>query len=112
MDKAARRPSSTCLISENAFPGEVPPPPCDIVGPVCESADFLGQDRRLGTPREGDGLIVYDAGAYGFTMASRYNMHLLCTEYLVDNNQIHCIHRTETYEDFARTFTDKELIFP
>ncbi len=100
------------LLEERCEPEKAPPPPCDVVGPVCESADFLGLDRRLGTPREGDGIIVYDAGAYGFAMASRYNMHLLCAEYLIDGGQVRCIRRAETYEDFARTFTDKELIFP
>ena len=85
---------------------------CDVVGPVCESADFLGLDRRLGIPREGDGVIVYDAGAYGFVMASRYNLHLLCAEYLIEGATVRCIRRAETYEDFARTFTDHEVSVP
>ena len=86
--------------------------PCDVVGPVCESADFLGLSRRLGTPAEGDGVIVYDAGAYGFAMASRYNLHLLCAEYLIEGDTVRCIRRAETYEDFARTFTDHEVSLP
>lgn len=88
------------------------PQRCDVVGPICESADFLGQDRLLGTPAEGDGVIVYDAGAYGFAMASRYNLHLLCAEYLIEGERLRCIRRAETYEDFARTFTDQELSLP
>lgn len=86
--------------------------PCDIVGPICESADFLGLSRRLGTPREGDGVIIYDAGAYGFAMASRYNLQLLCAEYLVAGTEVRCIRRAETYDDFARTFTDHEVSLP
>jgi diaminopimelate decarboxylase len=88
------------------------PPRCDVVGPICESADFLGQDRLLGEPREGDGVIVYDAGAYGFSMASRYNLHLLCAEYLIDKRTVRCIRRAETYDDFARTFSDEEIHLP
>lgn len=86
--------------------------PCDVVGPICESADFLGLARQLGTPREGEGVIIYDAGAYGFAMASRYNLHLLCAEYLIEGSQVRCIRRAETYEDFARTFTDHEVSVP
>lgn len=86
--------------------------PCDIVGPICESADFLGLGRQLGTPREGEGVIIYDAGAYGFAMASRYNLHLLCAEYLIEGSQVRCIRRAETYDDFARTFTDHEVSVP
>ena len=53
----------------------------DVVGPVCESADFLGKDRLLSTPSRGDGLIVFDAGAYCQSMASSYNLHMRCAEY-------------------------------
>lgn len=84
----------------------------DVVGPICESSDFLGKGRRLGTPRAGDGLIVYDAGAYGFAMASRYNLHLLCAEYLVDGSELRRIRRAETYEDLTRTFADEGVTLP
>ncbi|XP_066358100.1 probable diaminopimelate decarboxylase, chloroplastic [Miscanthus floridulus] len=53
----------------------------DIVGPVCESADFLGKDRELPTPDEGAGLVVHDAGAYCMSMASTYNLKLRPPEY-------------------------------
>lgn len=81
----------------------------DVVGPICESGDFLGLERSLGTPREGDGLAVLDAGAYGFSMASRYNLQLLCAEYLVDGDRVRLIRRAETYDDFARTSADEEV---
>ena len=81
----------------------------DVVGPICESGDFIGQKRLLPTPREGDGLIIYDAGAYGAAMASRYNLHFQCAEYLVDGTQVTRIRRAETFEDFARTFVSEPL---
>ncbi|MDE0503493.1 MAG: diaminopimelate decarboxylase, partial [Candidatus Poribacteria bacterium] len=56
----------------------------DVVGPVCESADFLGKDRSLSTPHEGAGLVVYDAGAYCYAMSSNYNLKMRPPEYLVD----------------------------
>ncbi|MCP4108918.1 MAG: hypothetical protein GY749_25795 [Desulfobacteraceae bacterium] len=48
----------------------------DIVGPICESADFLGKDRELPTPYEGTGIAVYDAGAYCYVMSSNYNIKM------------------------------------
>jgi diaminopimelate decarboxylase len=81
----------------------------DVVGPICESGDFIGQGRLLPTPREGDGLIIYEAGAYGAAMASRYNLQLLPAEYLIDGETVTCIRRAETYDDFARTFVREPL---
>lgn len=81
----------------------------DVVGPLCESGDFLGQDRLLPTPAEGDGIAILDAGAYGFSMASRYNLHLLCAEYLIEGERVRRVRRAETYEDFSRTFTDEDV---
>ncbi len=55
----------------------------DIVGPICESGDFLAKDRSLPKLQEGDIICVYDAGAYGFTMSSQYNMRPKAREILV-----------------------------
>lgn len=55
----------------------------DIVGPICESSDVLGQDRSLATPQEGDWLAIMDTGAYGRSMSSSYNHHPLPQEILV-----------------------------
>ncbi|KAG9148163.1 hypothetical protein Leryth_014092 [Lithospermum erythrorhizon] len=55
----------------------------DVVGPVCESADFLGKDRELPTPSRGTGLVVHDAGAYCMSMASTYNLKMRPAEYWV-----------------------------
>ncbi len=76
----------------------------DIVGPVCESADFLGKDRKLATPEEGTGLIVWDAGAYCHAMSSNYNLKMSPPEYLVDGDTLTCIRRVETLEDYLRLF--------
>lgn len=81
----------------------------DVVGPICESSDFLGQGRQLPTPRTGDGIIVYDAGAYGFAMSSRYNLHLGCAEYLVDGESIRMVRRAETFDDLSRNFSDEPV---
>ena len=74
----------------------------DVVGPVCESADFLGKDRPLPTPHEGAGLIVHDAGAYCYAMSSNYNIKMRPPEYLVDGDRLIRIRRAETFEDYLR----------
>jgi diaminopimelate decarboxylase len=76
----------------------------DVVGPVCESADFLGKNRALPTPEEGTGLVVFDAGAYGYAMSSNYNARLRPAEYLVDGDDLRRIRRAETFEDYVRLF--------
>ena len=76
----------------------------EVVGPVCESADFLGKDRCLPTPNEGAGLVVYDAGAYCYTMSSNYNVKMRPPEYLVDNRELTRIRRAETLEDYMELF--------
>lgn len=76
----------------------------DIVGPVCESADFLGKERKLPTPSEGTGLIVCDAGAYCHAMSSNYNLKMRPPEYLVAGDKLTCIRRLETLDDYLRLF--------
>ncbi|HET8552828.1 MAG TPA: diaminopimelate decarboxylase [Gammaproteobacteria bacterium] len=74
---------------------------CHVVGPVCESADFLGRDRMLAA-QAGDVLAVMDAGAYGASMASNYNARPRPAEVLVDGEQATLIRRRETYTDLMR----------
>ena len=62
----------------------------DIVGPVCETGDFLGKDRAL-VIKQGDLLAIKSAGAYGFTMSSNYNSRPRSAEIMVDGDTIHCI---------------------
>ena len=69
----------------------------DVVGPVCETGDFLGKDRMLAV-RQGDLLAVRSAGAYGFTMSSNYNSRPRAAEVMVDGDRIHLIRERETLE--------------
>ena len=68
--------------------------PYEIVGPVCESGDFLGHDRQLAL-NEGDLLAILSAGAYGMAMASNYNSRPRAAEVMVDGNAVHLIRRRE-----------------
>jgi len=67
----------------------------EIVGPVCESGDFLGRDRAL-TLAEGDLLAVLSAGAYGMSMSSNYNTRPRAAEVLVDGAAVHVVRARET----------------
>ncbi|MEN8375938.1 MAG: diaminopimelate decarboxylase [Gemmatimonadota bacterium] len=75
------------------------PASVDIVGPVCESGDFLALDRVLARPEEGDLLAIRTTGAYGFSMASSYNSRPRPAEALVDGDRIEVVRRRETYDD-------------
>jgi len=70
----------------------------DVVGPVCESGDFLGQDRELAIA-PGDLLAVASAGAYGFVMSSNYNTRPRCPEVIVDGDKFHVVRRRETVQE-------------
>jgi diaminopimelate decarboxylase len=72
---------------------------CDVVGPICESGDFLAKDRSLPQVARGDLLCVFTAGAYGMVMASHYNAMPNPPEVLVEGRQATLIRRRETYED-------------
>lgn len=71
----------------------------DVVGPICESGDYLAHDRVLPDPAEGDIVVVYDAGAYGFSMSSNYNSRPLCREVLVNNGKAELIRDFERIEE-------------
>jgi len=73
----------------------------DLVGPVCESADWLAKARRLAL-REGDLLALESAGAYGFTMASNYNTRARAAEVMVDGARYHVVRPRETFADMVR----------
>lgn len=70
----------------------------DVVGPVCESGDFLGKDRKL-TIEAGDLLAVRSAGAYSFTMSSNYNTRPRVPEIMVDGDHTHLVRRRETVDE-------------
>jgi diaminopimelate decarboxylase len=71
----------------------------DVVGPVCESGDFLAVERKLPPVQRGDVLAVFTAGAYGMVMASRYNTMPLPAEVMVDGDEVTLVRRRETYDD-------------
>jgi len=73
----------------------------DVVGPVCETGDFLAKDRALSIS-EGDYLYLSSAGAYGFTMSSNYNSRPRVAEVMIDNEKIHLVRARETLEDLVR----------
>lgn len=75
----------------------------DIVGPICESTDFLAKNRQIEEVCQGDLLAVTDAGAYGIVMGSHYNSHSLPVEVLVDQDTYKIIRRRETYEDLLQS---------
>jgi diaminopimelate decarboxylase len=79
----------------------VPKQVYDIVGPVCETGDFLGKERELGLS-EGDLLAVRSAGAYGFSMSSNYNSRPRPAEVLVDGDQAHLVRQREAVSDLFR----------
>lgn len=73
----------------------------DVVGPICESADFLAKDRELPVLSRGDVIAVMSAGAYGFTMASNYNSRTRPPEVLVDGSKYYVVLKRQSYEDLV-----------
>lgn len=80
---------------------------CDVVGPICESSDFLGKDRELAVA-EGGLLAVFSAGAYGSTMSSNYNTRPRAAEVLVDGADARLIRRRETLDELLAN--ERELL--
>ena len=80
----------------------------DVVGPVCESGDFLALDRDIEDLRAGDLLAVHSAGAYGYVMASNYNTRGKPAEVLVDGERFALVTARESYEHLVST----ELLEP
>lgn len=78
----------------------------NLVGPVCETGDFMAKDREL-VLAQGDILAVMSAGAYGFTMSSNYNTRTRAAEVMIDGQQSHLIRRRET---IAQLYADEQLL--
>lgn len=74
----------------------------DVVGPICETGDFLARDRELALPKAGELLGVRNVGAYGFAMTMNYNGRPRPAEVLVDGDDAHLVRRRETFEDLVR----------
>ncbi len=75
----------------------------DVVGPICESGDFLAKDRKMPEVKHGDLLAVMGAGAYGFSMSSNYNSRLRVAEVVVKGNEYFVVRERETYNDLIRS---------
>jgi diaminopimelate decarboxylase len=88
-DIVAARPSGSRVVA-------------DVVGPVCESGDFLALNRVMDDVRPGDVLAIRTAGAYGFVMASNYNSRPRPAEVLVDGDRYAVVTERERYEDLVR----------
>jgi diaminopimelate decarboxylase len=74
----------------------------EVVGPICESGDYIAHDRALPEMEEGDIVAVYCGGAYGFSMSSNYNSRPRCAEVLVNNGEAELIREREDFEDLWR----------
>lgn len=74
----------------------------DIVGPICESGDFLAKDREIQEVASGEMVAFFGAGAYGFTMSSNYNSRPRVAEVLVKGNDFELVRKRETYNDLIR----------
>jgi diaminopimelate decarboxylase len=74
----------------------------DVVGPVCESADFIAKDREVPIVQPGELLAVMSAGAYAFSLSSNYNSRPRAAEVLVSGESFAVIRRRESYEDLIR----------
>ena len=79
----------------------------DVVGPVCESGDFLALDRELPELRPGERFVVHDVGAYGYVMASTYNGRRRAAEVLVDGDRFAVVTERESYDDLMRLEVDQ-----
>jgi diaminopimelate decarboxylase len=74
----------------------------DVVGPICETTDFIARDRETPVLQAGELLAVMSAGAYGFSLSSNYNSRPRVAEVLVSGDAYQVIRRRETYEDLIR----------
>jgi diaminopimelate decarboxylase len=74
----------------------------DVVGPICESGDFLARDRRMPRAEPGELLAVMSAGAYAFSMASNYNSRRRAAEVMVEGDRYGVVRERETFEDLMR----------
>lgn len=74
----------------------------DVVGPICESGDFLAKEREMPVVQRGDLLAVMSGGAYGFSMSSNYNSRPRVAEVMVRGNEYFVIHERETYDDLIK----------
>lgn len=80
----------------------LPPVTVDVVGPICESGDFLARNRQIANALPGDYLAIMSAGAYGFAQSSNYNSRPRAAEVIVHGSEWRIVRRRETYDDLVR----------
>ncbi|HJT72902.1 MAG TPA: diaminopimelate decarboxylase [Chitinophaga sp.] len=81
----------------------------DVVGPICESSDYLAKDRELPPLHQGDYVAIFTTGAYGMVMASNYNLQVKPAELMVDGDKVYRIRERETQDDLIRKMVKSEL---
>jgi diaminopimelate decarboxylase len=74
---------------------------CDVVGPICESGDVFAHDRKIADVKDGEFLVLLSAGAYGYAMASNYNVRGRAAEVMVKGNQWAVVQKRETFKDLV-----------
>jgi diaminopimelate decarboxylase len=95
-------PARTVVAPPDDFESELADcQPVDVVGPICESSDYLAKDRNLPHLERGEYLVTFSAGAYGFAMSSNYNSRTRGAEVMVDGETVQVIRRRETYADLV-----------
>ena len=82
----------------------------DIVGPICESGDFLAREREVGRVKQGEYLAVMSAGAYGFSMSSNYNSRMRAAEVMVKGKEHFLVRRRETYSDLIKNVQIPDIL--
>jgi diaminopimelate decarboxylase len=82
----------------------------DVVGPICESSDFIARERSLPEMQPGEFLAVMSAGAYGFSMASNYNSRVRAAEVLVKEDQFYVTRERESWKDLIRGESMPEFV--
>jgi diaminopimelate decarboxylase len=81
----------------------------DIVGPICESSDYLAKDRKLPQLRRGDILAIFTCGAYGMVMSNNYNATSRPPEVMVNGKEVYLIRERESYEDLLSKSKNTKL---
>jgi len=83
---------------------------CDVVGPICESGDVFAHDRKIADVRDGEFLVLLSAGAYGYAMASNYNVRPRAAEVMVKGNKWAVVQKRETFKDLIAGSSIPEFI--
>lgn len=104
------KPQQEHILTNRNYPVEQPGlTTYDVVGPICESSDYLAKERPLPPLKQGDYIAVFTVGAYGMVMSSNYNLHVRPAEIMIDKDKIYIIRERETQDDLVRKMIRHEL---